>query len=60
MDFLRALLETIPQGPIYLILDNYGVHKSKRTRRFLARYGQRIGLVFLPTYSPWLNRIEDT
>ena len=60
VDFLRALLAAIPQGPIYLILDNYGVHKSKRTRQFLARYGQRIRLVFLPTYSPWLNRIEET
>ena len=60
VDFLRALLGAIAPGPIYLILDNYGVHKSKRTRRFLARPGQRIRLVLLPTYSPWLNRIEDT
>lgn len=60
VEFLRGLLEAIPRGPIYLIVDNYSVHKSKLTRAFLARQGQRLHLVFLPTYSPWLNRIEDT
>ena len=43
-----------------LILDNYGVHKSRRTRAFLAGEGRQLTLHFLPTYSPWLNRIEHT
>ena len=60
VEFLQALLAALPPGPIYLILDNYGVHKSKRTREFLAGEGKRIHLVFLPTYAPWLNRIEIT
>ena len=38
----------------------YSWKRAKRTRRFLARYGQRIRLLFLPTYSPWLKRIEET
>ena len=60
VDFLRALLAARPPGPIYLLVDNYGVHKSQRTRQFLARTGRRIRLVFLPTYSPGLNRSEAT
>ena len=60
VDFLGELLKAIPDGPIHLILDNYGVHKSKMTRAFLAGGGERITVHFLPTYSPWLNRIETT
>jgi len=60
VDFLRQLLTAIPGRPIHLILDNYGVHKSRRTRQFLEEEGRRIVLHFLPTYSPWLNRIEST
>jgi transposase len=60
VDFLGELLAAIPGGAIHLILDNYGVHKSRRTREFLEGAGRRITLHFLPTYSPWLNRIETT
>jgi len=59
VEFLRALLASIPDRQIYLILDNYGVHKSRKTRAFLAsERGRRLTVVFLPTYSPWLNPIE--
>jgi len=60
VDFLRGLLAALPPGPIHLILDNYGVHKSRRTREFLAGEGHALTLHFLPTYAPWLNRIEMT
>ena len=60
VDFLRELLKARPKGWIHLIVDNYRVHKSKLTLKFLAEEGQRIRLHFLPTYSPWLNRIEGT
>jgi len=60
IEFLSDLLAAIPEGRLYLVLDNYGVHKSKKTRQFLATAGQRISMTFLPTYSPWLNRIEET
>ena len=30
VDFLRELLTVIPDQPLHLILDNYGVHKSRR------------------------------
>jgi hypothetical protein len=59
-EFLRDLQHAIPHGRLYIVLDNYGVHKSRATCHFLATEGQRITLVLLPTYSPWLNRIEMT
>ena len=43
---------------IHLILDNYIVHSSKKTRRFLAQFGDRVVLHFLPPYCPNDNRIE--
>ena len=53
VDFLRGLLAALPQGPLHLILDNYGVHKSRCTQAFLAGAGRRLTLHFLPTYSPF-------
>jgi transposase len=43
---------------IHLILDNYGIHSARRTRRVLRDLGGRIVLHFLPTYCPDANRIE--
>lgn len=43
---------------IHLILDNYIIHASKKTKRFLAQFGDRVVLHFLPPYCPDDNRIE--
>ncbi|MGB2821352.1 MAG: IS630 family transposase [Phycisphaerae bacterium] len=43
---------------IHVILDNYVIHNSRRTRAWLAEHGQRICLHFLPPYCPDDNRIE--
>ncbi|MCC8368460.1 IS630 family transposase [Xenorhabdus sp. PB61.4] len=42
---------------ITLILDNYGIHKSQKVREWLKQNPQ-FNLLFLPVYSPWLNKIE--
>ena len=42
---------------ITLIVDNYLIHKSKKTLRWLARNPKFI-LLFQPVYSPWVNKIE--
>lgn len=61
VDFLQRLLASVAKGEIHLVLDNYGVHKSKRTCQFLeSEPGRRLHFHFLPTYSPWLNPIETT
>jgi putative transposase len=46
-------------GPkIGLVVDNYIIHASKKTRLVLEKYADRIEIVPLPTYSPKLNVIE--
>jgi hypothetical protein len=43
---------------IHIILDNYIIHSSKRTKLNLAQFGGRVVLHFLPPYCPDHNKIE--
>ena len=43
---------------VHLIVDNYGIHKARLTRKTLATFGGRLVLHFLPPYCPDANRIE--
>lgn len=45
---------------IHIILDNYKIHSSSRTKIALAALGDRVQLHFLPPYCPDHNRIERT
>jgi transposase len=45
---------------IHIILDNYKIHSSQRTKLALATLGSRVKLHFLPPYCPDHNRIERT
>lgn len=57
--FLHHLLQVYPpQTKLYLVLDNFIVHKSHRVEAFCQRYAERLKFLFLPTYSPQENRIE--
>lgn len=59
LGLLRQLLRAYPGKNVILVLDNYGIHWSRRVRKFLeSGEGRRVALVFLPTYSPNLNIIE--
>ncbi len=42
---------------ITLIIDNYIIHKSKKTQSWLKNNPKFI-LLFQPVYSPWVNKIE--
>lgn len=42
---------------ITLIVDNYIIHKSKKTLKWLKRNSNFI-VIYQPVYSPWVNRIE--
>jgi len=42
---------------ITLIVDNYIIHKSKKTQGWLEKNPKFI-LLFQPVYSPWVNKIE--
>lgn len=56
---LKKLLRTYPDSEvIHVILDNYGIHFSRRTRAFVEAQGGRIRLHPLPPYCPDDNRIE--
>jgi transposase len=67
-DHFCALVEQVVQqycpgetwhGPkVVLVVDNYIIHRSKKTNAVLACYADRLTVVALPTYSPKLNPIE--
>jgi len=59
LNLLRALIETYDRATtIHVILDNYIIHKSRLTQAWLAEFGDRLRLHFLPPYCPNENRIE--
>ena len=56
--FLETLAATYPTAErIYIILDNWPVHHSPEVTTTVQAL-ERVELVFLPTYAPWLNPIE--
>jgi len=56
---LWKLLKEYPRAKcIHVVLDNFKIHDSQRTRLALATVGGRIRLHFLPPYCPDHNRIE--
>lgn len=54
----RLVEENRSARRIHLILDNYGIHKSRLTRRVVDEFAGRVVLHFLPPYCPDDNRIE--
>ena len=42
---------------IVLIVDNYGIHTSRETQRWMAA-NPKFELLFQPTCYPWVNVIE--
>jgi transposase len=56
--FIELLKANPTAKKIHLVLDNYIIHKSKITQRFIESLKGRIVLHFLPPYSPDHNKIE--
>jgi transposase len=57
LDFLKAVRRRYPDNRwLHVVLDNRGSHKKQAVRQWCAT--NRVRLVFQPTYSSWLNRIE--
>jgi len=54
--FLKTLRARWPDQRLYLIVDNFSPHKHPEVRTWCT--ANRVDLVFLPTYSSWLNWIE--
>ena len=63
--FIRQLWQLVkvdyPQARrIHIILDNYKIHSSQRTKMALGALADNVTLHFLPPYCPDHNRIERT
>ncbi len=62
--FVEQFVHTVTHLPEYhgqkivLVVDNFIIHHSQKTRQFLQQYADRLMLFSLPTYAPWLNLIE--
>ena len=62
--FVEQFMQTVTQAPDYqgqkiiLVIDNFIIHRSRKTQAFLEQYKDQLLLFLLPTYSPWLNLIE--
>jgi putative transposase len=55
---LRQLVKQHSTGTIYLVLDNSATHFDDDIDIVLKEAQGRLILLYLPTYSPWLNPIE--
>ena len=59
LQFLKNILSRYPHGKTVMILDNAKIHHAKLLKGFLKENRNRLELVFLPPYSPSLNKIEE-
>ena len=57
-ELLRALLEQHPEETVYLVWDNASTHEDEDVEAVVRSAAGRLVLLYLPTYSPWLNPIE--
>lgn len=57
-EFLRLLLKKHPDQTIYVAWDNANTHDGGEVDQVVIEAKGRLVLLYLPTYSPWLNPIE--
>ena len=57
--WFRRLLPLLPRG-CTVILDNAGFHRRKALEGIIKKSRRKIGLLFLPPYSPDYNPIEKS
>lgn len=57
-ELLTALLERHHTGTIYVTWDNASTHQDNEIEAVVRGAAGRLVLLYLPTYSPWLNPIE--
>jgi transposase len=55
---LEALVENHPTGTVYVAWDNADTHQDDEVEAVVRAAAGRLVLLYLPTYSPWLNPIE--
>jgi len=57
-ELLQALVDRHPTGTIYVAWDNADTHEDDEVEAVVRAAAGRLVLLYLPTYSPWLNPIE--
>lgn len=57
-EFLLLLLESHPKQTVYVAWDNVNTHQNDEVEAVVRSAAGRLILMYLPTYSPWLNPIE--
>jgi transposase len=57
-ELLQALVDKHPTGTIHVAWDNAGTHCDDEVEAVVRAAAGRLVLLYLPTYSPWLNPIE--
>ena len=55
---LQALVDKHPTGTINVAWDNANTHQDDEVEAVVRAVAGRLVLLYLPTYSPWLNPIE--
>jgi putative transposase len=57
-ELLQALVDKHPTGTIYVTWDHADTHADHESEAVVRAMAGRLVLLYLPTYSPWLNPIE--
>ena len=57
-ELLQALMDKHLTGTIYVAWDNASTHQDDEVEVVVRSAAGRLVLLYLPTYSPWLNPIE--
>ena len=57
-ELLQALLDKHPGQTVYVAWDNCNTHEDDEAEAVVRSAAGRLFLLYLPTYSPWLNPIE--
>jgi putative transposase len=55
---LQAIVDRHPTETIYVAWDNSSTHEDDEVEAVVRAAAGRLVLLYLPTYSPWLNPIE--
>ena len=59
MTFLEDIVASqSPRREIHVICDNVSSHKTPLVQAFLAKH-RRVHMHYTPTYSSWLNQVEN-
>jgi putative transposase len=57
-ELLQTLVNKHPTDTIYVAWDNADTHQDDEVEAVVRAAAGRLVLLYLPTYSPWLNPIE--